>query len=96
MTTSDDPLFDLAVELKAQQAAWRARWPNHCKACRGWGLTSFSQRHAVGYTEEVAEPCDHQVDLQACHRCGQPGLDLNSEGPCRFCGWNFDDGTPML
>lgn len=19
-------------------AAWKARWPNHCKACRGWGV----------------------------------------------------------
>jgi hypothetical protein len=70
-------------------AAWRQRWPNHCQACGGWGSIPFAQHEA----EILSVPCE-ALEPGACHRCGQDGLDPESGGgPCRACGWNFDDGV---
>lgn len=75
--------------MQAQYDAWIARWPLYCTNCHGWG--------AVG--EDCA--CEDCVDEGKCPRCGEPGLtsegrgdDTTGEGPCKSCGWNYDDGRP--
>ena len=87
--------------LERQQAAeaWRERWPNYCRSCNGWGQTVFYQSVPYGATvayEPITDPCDCALGDQ-CARCGKPdALDEEGEGPCIFCGWNYDEGTPSV
>jgi hypothetical protein len=81
--------------------AWKARWPNHCKVCGGWGVF----RHAghepggtVGHEsgEITLSLCD-ALPPGTCHRCGAPdGMAVGNElsRGCRHCGWDYDDGVP--
>lgn len=85
-----------ADKISAAAKEWKARWPNHCHTCGGWGGSSFWQSHPYGMgsaSEAVFEPCDALSELH-CHRCGEPGLQEDTDGPCMFCGWNADDGSP--
>lgn len=79
-------------------ARWRAAWPDHCKACQGWGGAVSFQTHPYGATS-AAEPlfdlCEAHERIETCHRCGQDGLAESGEGPCLHCGWNYDDGEPL-
>lgn len=77
-------------------ATWRARWPNHCQLCAGWGLTSYEESHGSrgGGTETITDACGAIDDPTVCHRCGANGLTQDGEGPCLACGWNYDDGEP--
>jgi hypothetical protein len=74
--------------------AWKARWPNHCKACGGWG--AFPQADpALG---EITLTLCLALPPGTCHRCGaanaiDPEDAVLSRG-CRECGWDFDDGVP--
>jgi hypothetical protein len=73
--------------------AWKARWPNYCRTCGGWGLLQYGDAQTG---ESTAERCD-ALPLSTCHRCGAPdGLDPKDEVGlgCSRCGWNFDDGVP--
>jgi hypothetical protein len=82
-------------------AAWQARWPNHCKACGGWGVFRRSGQDPC----EIAEHESGEITLRlcdalppgSCHRCGAPdGIDVADElsRGCRYCGWDYDDGVP--
>ena len=83
---------------------WAQRWPDHCHACRGWGGSTFYQSHPYGMgsaSERMFEPCDDCSMLGKCARCGELGLtnedrgdESTGEGPCKFCGWNYEDGQP--
>lgn len=81
------------AERDAANAAWRARWPNHCPACRGWGGATHYESHGFrhGAAERIFDLCDAIPETQ-CHRCGEHGLTDEGEGPCKHCGWDFDDG----
>lgn len=81
------------AERDAVNAVWRARWPNHCPACRGWGGAVHHESHGFshGAAEQIFDLCDAIPETQ-CHRCGERGLTEEGEGPCARCGWNFDDG----
>lgn len=73
--------------------AWKVRWPNHCKACGGWGVFHY----ATADTGETTPTLCDALPAGTCHRCGDPqGLDPDDEvrAPCRSCGWNHDDGVP--
>jgi hypothetical protein len=75
--------------------AWKARWPNHCKACGGWGVF----QEAATETGEVTLTLCDALPAGTCHRCGDPqGIDLDDEThpQCRSCGWNYDDGVPAV
>lgn len=78
-------------------STWADLWPNHCRACRGWGgATSYqSQPYGMGSVQEsFFDPCGAIDNPLTCHRCGAPGLSEDSDGPCGACGWNYDDGEP--
>ncbi len=100
---SDDCDIDLAAEKSQAEAvavaaaAWRSAWPNHCTACSGWGGTSYLEMHGFrgGSGEQVFDPCGALPRASTCHRCGQDGLSEDGDGPCRHCGWNYDDGEPQ-
>jgi hypothetical protein len=77
-------------------AAWKARWPNHCKACGGWGVLQRTGHEPNESGEITLRLCD-ALPPGTCHRCGAPdGIDLQDElsRGCRECGWDFDDGVP--
>jgi len=77
-------------------------WPNHCAACRGWGVHSWNEFVPYGMGSAampMSEPCEGCAAAGNCARCGQPGLtsedrgdETTGDGPCGFCGWNYDDG----
>lgn len=99
--TTDPPEWESAMAdhyraVEVAAAEWRAKWPNHCKACRGWGGSSYEESHGFkgGGTETIMDPCGAHEDLTICHRCGANGLNEHGEGPCTACGWNCDDGEP--
>jgi hypothetical protein len=79
--------------------AWRAQWPNHCRACGGWGGHNYpatGPSYSCGGEPEGFDLCEELNDYQ-CHRCGAFGaLDDDRNGPCNKCGWNYDDGVPSL
>jgi hypothetical protein len=71
--------------------AWKARWPNYCRACGGWGV--FQQVDpALG--ETTLTLC-LALPEGTCHRCGalDPENAVLSRG-CQECGWDHDDGIP--
>src|SRR6185295_15546488 len=77
-------------------AEWKAKWPRHCTLCGGWGGKTFYQSHGPGPSEQMFDLCvhDQDEDFSLCHRCGENGLTEDGEGPCKSCGWDFDDGIP--
>jgi hypothetical protein len=89
----------LAAEQQAGHAAWLARWPNHCKTCHGkGGHISWADEDSHDF-----EPCEDCALIGRCSRCGQPGLtsedhgdDSTGEGPCKLCGWDYDDQEPEI
>jgi hypothetical protein len=93
-----DPQVLAERNCAAMAAAWREKWPGHCKACHGWGGKSFTERHGFkgGGGEQMFDECQAIEDARVCHRCGCLGLDVAGEGPCSACGWNYDDGEPTL
>lgn len=75
---------------------WHAKWPHACAHCKGWGLFYFTESHGFkhGPSEVLSDPCD-ALPPTTCHRCGAPdALGEDGEGPCKSCGWNYDDGQP--
>lgn len=75
------------------QDAWKAKWPNYCKSCGGWGVTTYYESHGFKYgpSEQIVDPCEARSET-ACHRCGMEGHDPDHEQACFFCGHNSDDG----
>lgn len=66
--------------------AWKRRWPGHCPACRGHGITAaWDEWHGFtsGPAEHLTERCE-ALDPDQCHRCGAHALD---QGCCTACGW---------
>lgn len=90
---------DYAAGVDKARAEWAAKWPNHCTKCEGWGGFSYTQKHDEGPGEPMFDLCG-ALEATQCHRCGQHGLTSDDPaevglGPCKFCGWNFDDGMPQ-
>jgi hypothetical protein len=78
------------------QAVWRNRWPQHCRSCRGWGGSAYTEMHGFrgGSGEQMFDLCGARDENQ-CHRCVDMGL-KDGDGPCRTCGWNYNDGEPEI
>lgn len=84
--------------------AWQTKWPNHCKACRGWGGRIV---HNYPHSPDDFEPCEaldarsylydddptNHISYSICHRCDMPGKPYEG-GICEFCRHNDDDGDP--
>jgi hypothetical protein len=86
----DSVYESIYASVQADSAAWRARWPHACVKCGGWGgRTLFSNSLFEQDDFDVCEALPEAI----CHRCGKPGLN-EGEGPCKHCGWNYDDGDP--
>lgn len=80
--------------------AWVDRWPDACDNCGGHGAFHF---HGDRYTPPYSDPCDTCTDKGLCARCGKPGLtseergdSSTGDGPCKECGWNYDDALPAM
>jgi hypothetical protein len=74
-------------QLEKAMTEYKAKWPNHCKVCGGWGMFYF-----IEHGERLEEPCENLPD-GTCHRCGLPDT-VSENKPCSNCGWYFDDGIP--
>ncbi len=88
------------AERKGAYDAWTERWPNHCDHCRGVGAF-YDPGHF--YQPPSEDPCSSCTEVGLCARCGEPGLTdeergdtSTGEGPCKACGWNYDDEQPRL
>lgn len=87
-----------------ERIEWLNRWPRYCRSCEGWGFHSMSQSVPYGSTSasfDVQDSCDQCTSYGRCARCGENGLtneasgdDETGNGPCKMCGWNYDDGLP--
>ena len=93
------PLDELREQIAARNAEWTRQWPKHCNKCGGWGVFTYEQGHPYGMTtayETMTDPCDCTADGR-CARCGKAdALGEECDGPCKFCGWNYDDGVHEL
>jgi hypothetical protein len=63
---------------RADQAAWDARWPNHCRACEGEGGITYTfdpspsgVSLAGGFLTDT-DVCSCLSDRQVCPRCAGP------------------------
>lgn len=86
-------MADMIAHIATVNAEYARLWPHHCKACGGWGGSSFQESHGFkgGGSETIFDPCGSLGDNQ-CHRCLAEGLSEDGDGPCTACGWNYDDG----
>lgn len=86
---------EAAEQVKKDAEQWKQKWPNYCVHCNGWGGSSYTEMHGFNYGsgETFCDPCEH-LELTICHRCGEHGLTEDGGGPCKHCGWNYDDGLP--
>jgi hypothetical protein len=90
------PMSDQQEQQQDPVAAWKARWPNYCKACGGWGVFQRADHEPNESGEITLKLCD-ALPPGTCHRCGAPdGIDVADElsRGCRYCGWDYDDGVP--
>jgi hypothetical protein len=88
------------AEIAQLAAAWRAKWPNYCKACRGWGGSHYPDTgpsYSCGGEPGGFDLCEAQPE-DTCHRCGGELTDdqINRDPHCAKCGWSWDDGVPQL
>jgi hypothetical protein len=93
------------VEIQRGAELWKKRWPNHCRHCGGWGGTSYpatGPSYSCGGEPGGFDLCEAEpfCSQNLCHRCGgyldTPNEDVCETGPCRECGWNYDDGVPGI
>lgn len=80
---------EYAAKAKAHNEAWRSKWPNHCTRCGGTGGQVMRNYPHAPDDFDLCPRGEQNPEL--CHRCGQNGLNADAEGPCKFCGWNYDD-----
>jgi hypothetical protein len=92
---TDMDMSNYYKEIEEAIAAFKAKWPDHCKICGGWGLFEFHETHGFkhGPYERFTEPCQ-ELPEGSCHRCGLPDMIIEDQ-PCKNCGWHFDDGVPL-
>lgn len=91
------------AEREEARRQWAAAYPNHCRACGGWGGTWSSYDPSPAGVSLAAgsladfDTCADCSDKGRCGRCGADGLLDNETGDvvaCPVCGWNDDDGMP--
>ena len=77
------------ARTESRTACVARAWPPAHGGISDGGLLSGS-----AYEPPDDEPCE-ALEIGVCHRCGKPGLDAETgEGPCKYCGWDYDDGLP--
>lgn len=85
---------------KTAKEIYESMWPNYCRKCGGGGVFGWNENQAPlgsGYywPEYFEEPCEECTEKSICARCGESGLTPEEgEGPCKFCGWNYNDSCP--
>lgn len=94
----------LVIERKWLRAIFDATWPNACRSCGAWGVTSYTENHGLpGPGEQITDPCEKCEGF--CPRChyefdDEDTLDRFYEDAeaCPSCGWkwgeNPDDTMP--
>lgn len=90
-------LNEIAHQVTVENNKWTEKWPNYCRDCGGWG--GFTIPGVYSGPPERCYPEDfdlcNALPEDRCHRCSgelQAQKDGVQPGPCKTCGWNFDDG----
>jgi hypothetical protein len=89
--------------LKGQEAqaeieakAWREKWPDACARCHGAGAFYSGGNYWQPPDVDICPRLEND-ETRTCCRCGQPdALDEDLNGPCRHCGWDYDDREPSF
>lgn len=92
------------ADAEVARGLYRARWPNHCRSCNGWGgrVTEYDPSPpgvSLGPgTMMDFDPCPDCYAHFTCPRCTLREAwpdDSDGDGPCRRCGWaQIDAGDP--
>lgn len=84
-----------AAAAEAARAAWRARWPHHCRACEGRGGAGESYDPSPAGLSLGAGwlydwyPCESCVEAGRCPRCAARTMaDDGDCDTCFACGWD--------
>lgn len=84
------PVCDAAAEkVKAAQAEYDAKWPNHCKNCNARGGFDLPGSHWDPPDFDVCAEC---VCSGKCPRCGASTFSDDEVSICSGCG--FDTMNP--
>lgn len=100
-------LEEIGKRKPVSPETWREQWPNHCKICHGAGMfvdyydpSPSGIAMGAGSMESI-ELCSC-TEHGLCARCMRLGLSCEDrgdsstgEGPCLFCGWNYNDQEPQ-
>lgn len=91
-------------EIEKLQREYRAKWPRHCRKCRGWGGREYPYDPSPDGVSLGSgsisgfDLCSECSDDRVCPRCGVENTheEAFSDGvPCGECGWNYpDEGMP--
>lgn len=97
MDAEQDTYDDIAKQVATQNAEYEKQWPNHCKACGGWGITTWTENASpLGSGEywpmDMSDPCEKCYGAGKCGRCGAelpvtPDEFEEPLTPCNACGW---------
>ena len=82
--------------MRQKEAAqlWQEKWPWYCRVCRGYGMVGWPESRD---RPAACDPCDGCTEGGHCARCGAANsLSSDGEGPCRACGWNYNDALPEI
>lgn len=102
MTTHTEICTVHVATLYKLRLEYETTWPNHCRACNGWGgAASYYDPSPAGVSLgagmlEDWDSCSTCLDNNLCPRCKAPILeaddDDNGAQGCLNCGWTTDDG----
>ena len=74
---------------------YKARWPDHCRACSGAGYFAYDEDVAGdgGSRMQMSEPCDVCSGQLKCARCMRENLQWDNlphdaKWVCIYCGWD--------
>lgn len=82
-------------QVQKEKAEYEAKYPDHCRKCRGGGYIVFYQNHGPFWgggdaIETMIDPCEECHPY--CPRCRQEQLWSDEEEdwlePCPSCGWD--------
>jgi hypothetical protein len=100
----DESYAEVQAAMDRDNKSYQAQWPRLCQPCKGWGVHTWKENQSplgsgLYWPEAMSDPCAHCTEKGLCARCGEPGLTsedrgdaTTGEGPCKFCGWNYETG----
>lgn len=78
------------MEQRLTDEEYKAKWPNYCKVCNGWGGKYI---HGTFWEPPDFDYCNRCIEDMKCPRCGKDydHLGIETDYPsdsCPHCGWD--------